>query len=196
MGRNAGTAVREQILQHAHELIYKSGFKGVSMEEVAHKAGLKKANLFHYYPTKEALGLAVFDYASREFEQKWAEKVKEEPVALITAMFDEAIQSMQERGCSGGCFIGNIAQELSDSNETIRQRVARHMQAWRENLTTQLEKYCSKGYFQSDFDSKACAQAILSLFEGALLFSKATRELEALEDAKKMAVRYISLSKA
>ena len=63
MSRRPNIELREKILCSAHRLIYKSGFKGVSMEDIAEAAGIKKANLFHYYPTKEALGLAVFDFA-------------------------------------------------------------------------------------------------------------------------------------
>jgi TetR/AcrR family transcriptional regulator len=66
MARKPNTEARRRILEAARELFLERGLRGVSMEEVAGAAGIKKANLFHYYPRKESLELAVLEQAAGE----------------------------------------------------------------------------------------------------------------------------------
>jgi TetR/AcrR family transcriptional regulator, transcriptional repressor for nem operon len=193
MSRPPNLELRGKILCSAHKLIYRHGFKGVSMDEVAREAGMKKANLFHYYPTKEALGLAVFDYALGQLQSKIQSSLSmpgADPIQSVETMFDQASGGMKESGCSGGCFVGNMAQELSDYNETLRCRVAEHMQRWREQWAKFLDGYRERGYFRSDFNAQQAASGLLSLFEGAMIFCKANKTVEALQDARSMAVRH------
>jgi AcrR family transcriptional regulator len=185
--------MRGKILCAAHCLIYKHGFKGVSMDDVAKASGVKKANLFHYYPTKEVLGLAVFDAALADLQKQVRERLEKrdgDPIKVVAAMFDEACGDMKKSECSGGCFVGNMAQELSDYNETMRQRVSDHMQEWRRQWSVFLGEYQRTGYFRGDLDPERAATGLLSLFEGAMILCKANKDVSPLEDAKQMAVRH------
>ena len=197
MGRTLNLAARAKILQSAHTLIFKGGFKGVSMDDIATSSGIKKANLFHYYPTKEALGLAVFEYAAQEYRDTFSNLLagSSDPLDAVQTLFDNACKKMKDGCCAGGCFVGNMAQELSDHNETIRQKIASHLQAWTDQLAGFFESWKSRGFFRTDFNSRQASQSILSLFEGATLFCKATRQTSALDHAKACAVAYLRVYK-
>ncbi|MFY9221989.1 MAG: TetR/AcrR family transcriptional regulator [Blastocatellia bacterium] len=194
MTKKQNLEIREHILSIAQQLIYEHGFKGVSMENVAVAAKIKKANLFHYYPTKEALALAVFDYASDGFKQ-WINSYLsisfEHPLKNISQMFDSVILSMQQSHCKLGCFVGNLAQELSNYNENIRIKISNLFNYWIEQLANFLAVAKTKGYFQKDFDPNFIAEAIISLFEGSLLIAKAKKDTQPIENAKSMALNYL-----
>jgi TetR/AcrR family transcriptional repressor of nem operon len=199
MTKKPSGSAREHILTTAHKLIFERGFKGVSMGDVAAATGLKKANLFHYYPTKEALGLAVFDFAAGAFRDWIATTVPEgagDPIAVVENMFDAAAASMQESGWCGGCFVGNVAQELSDHHEGIRLRVDDVFRFWADRLADVLARARGAGFFRPDFDPHAASDAILSLFEGSLLLSKARKDSRAIHSAKHMASDYLGVYKA
>jgi len=51
----------EEILEAAARLFARHGFAGTSTREIAARAGLRQASLFHYYPRKEAILEAVLD---------------------------------------------------------------------------------------------------------------------------------------
>jgi len=176
MTRKLNVEARRRILEAAHDLFLERGLKGASMEEVASAAGIKKANLFHYYPSKECLELAP--------------KVRD-PVRAVASMFEQAGRGMRERRCRGGCFLGNLAQEASDHNEAIRVRVSEFLHYWTEQLASFLERGRASGYFRPELESRTAAEAILALFEGALLFSKASRRADPVESSKRMAVAYL-----
>jgi TetR/AcrR family transcriptional regulator, transcriptional repressor for nem operon len=193
MSRTPNLEAREKILKAAFGLMYERGFADVSMDDVASAAGLKKANLFHYYPTKEALGLAVFDYASStmraQVERQFAKGG--DPIKLVEGMFTDVAKGMEERCCRSGCFIGNLAQELSDHYEKMRVKVSAYLKDWTATVAKSLECGKESGYFRKDIKPKESAEAIVSLFEGATLVSKANKETRPLENAKAMAVGYL-----
>jgi len=193
MPRTANLEARQRILDAAHKLFYMGGLNAVSMDCVAAAAGMKKANLFHYYPTKESLELAVLDHAAAGMNEHIAQLARHsyDPVGAIQRIFEEAAGLMRQSQCSGGCFFGNLAQETADGNETIRQKVAQHLHAWTTELAAFLERWRQSGYFREDFQPQVAAQAILSLLEGALLFCKASKSPEPVDSAKQLAVAYL-----
>jgi TetR/AcrR family transcriptional regulator, transcriptional repressor for nem operon len=187
-------ARRERILQEAEQLFFARGLKGVSMDEVAAAADVKKANLFHYYPSKEALEVAVLDRFSASLRERVAEQFAAEgldPIAAVALMFEEAAKGMRRRRCRGGCFAGNLAQEASDHRESVRTRVATLLRFWVAAVADLLERGRASGFFRRELKAVRSAEAILSLFEGALLFSKASRQPAAIDSAREMAVSYL-----
>jgi TetR/AcrR family transcriptional regulator, transcriptional repressor for nem operon len=194
MARKINIEARRRILEAARELFLERGLRGVSIQEVAVAAGMKKANLFHYYPNKEALELAVLEQAAAEMRQQVEEQLSarsRDPVGAVALMFEQAGRWMRERRCRGGCFLGNVAQEASDHNEKIRLHVSGSLRYWTEQLAFFLDRARASGYFRPDLEPKQAAEAILALFEGSLLFSKASRRPDPVESSKRMAVAYL-----
>lgn len=194
MTRRVNVEARRHILEVARLLFHERGLRGASMDEVAGAAGIKKANLFHYYPSKEALELAVLEQAGVEMKEQVDEQLSpkvRDPVGAVALMFEQAGRGMRERRCRGGCFLGNVAQEASDHNEAIRVRVSEFLHYWTEQLACFLDRARASGYFRPELEPRPAAEAILALFEGALLFSKASRRADPVESSKRMAVAYL-----
>ncbi|MDH2911387.1 HTH-type transcriptional regulator RutR [Kosakonia sp. HypNH10] len=55
----AGSEKRQAILSAALEVFSRLGFHGARVEQVADQAGVSKTNLLYYFPSKEALYVAV-----------------------------------------------------------------------------------------------------------------------------------------
>ena len=59
-GEYSGTAARrEAILESAFQVSAKSGFRGGSMPDIAHRMGIAHTTLLHHFPSKDALLLGV-----------------------------------------------------------------------------------------------------------------------------------------
>src|SRR5260370_7003585 len=52
---------REQIIEAAVAVIAEQGLQNLSLSEIEKKAGMSRGQLTYYFPTKEAILLAVFD---------------------------------------------------------------------------------------------------------------------------------------
>src|SRR5213078_1636709 len=60
----------QRILAVAEELFAECGFEAVSMNAVAEKAGVSKANIFHHFTSKRELYLAVLHNACRHAAER------------------------------------------------------------------------------------------------------------------------------
>lgn len=194
MGRKPNLEAREHILDVACGLFHDQGFNGTSVDDVAAAAGIKKANLFHYFPSKEELGLAVFDYAAQHYREAVVghfSKGGQDPIEAVEKLFSETASFMKRNNCAGGCFIGNLAQELSDHHERMRQKLSEYFDYWTLQLAGLLDRQRAAGYFRPDLDPKATAEAVVSLYEGALLCCKARKQVSCLDSASGMVRKYL-----
>jgi AcrR family transcriptional regulator len=59
--RNAGERTRERILDAAEEIFVRFGYEGARMDQIAEAAGVRKANIYYYFPGKDELYRALVD---------------------------------------------------------------------------------------------------------------------------------------
>ncbi|HEX4046206.1 MAG TPA: TetR family transcriptional regulator C-terminal domain-containing protein [Elusimicrobiota bacterium] len=198
MTRRPNTEARTRILQTAYELYASGGFEAVSMERVAAKAGLKKANLFHYFRTKEILGAAVIEEAAmRHAEGMRAlfSDTAQDPVTAVRGLFDRGTAGMR-KDCSRGCFIGKMGQELDERNPAMRRRLEGCLRDWRGDVAAFLDAWRKRGYFRAGFKPAEAADGILALYEGGLLIAKVAGDDAPVEHARRAAVTVIAAWKA
>jgi TetR/AcrR family transcriptional repressor of nem operon len=198
MTRRPNTEARARILQAAQELFAGGGFEAVSMDKVAEKAGLKKANLFHYYRTKEALGAEVIEEAARRHAEGmralFADPAQD-PMTAVRALFDRGTAGMRQ-DCSRGCFIGRMGQELDERNAAMRRKLETCLGAWRADVAAFLEAWRQKGYFRPGFKPAETADGILALYEGCLLLAKVSGDAAPIDSARRSAATLLSAWKA
>ena len=177
MARKADPAVRERILQEAEHVIHLKGYNHACLEEIAVACGMTKGNLIHHYGSKSELALAVLDFKIQQFRDRsdimCAQVVPED---AVTQMFTEAELFFNGNGCKAGCFVGNIALEMSDLDETFRLRVAGFFDEWADGLSACLERCKSKGYFAASLDARATSESIVALYEGAIMLARSRRD--------------------
>jgi len=116
----AGATTREQILSVARELIQTRSYLGFSFQDVADKVGIRKPSLYHHFPTKEALGIAVLQDATQAFKSWTGAKVRTPQVAL------DAYFRMYRDGLRAGssvCPAGALAPGWDVINDELRQAV-------------------------------------------------------------------------
>ena len=143
MPRPANPEARDKILDAAFDLFHKKGYKSVSMDEIASIAGVKKSNLFYYYPSKETLGVAVIDQRIKpnvRMSDCWkAEGL--DPLTEVANIFKGA----EKRNGDQGCPLGSLAQEISASSEVMRLGVSDCL----KKLRTDLERMFKEAYKKS-----------------------------------------------
>jgi len=194
MTRRPNNEAREKILKAAHALFASGGYEAASMDKVAAAAGLKKANLFHYYRTKDALGAAVIAEAARRSAEGMRELFSDQsqdPVTVVRMLFDRGTSGMR-KDCAQGCFIGKMGQEIDESNAALRRQLSTCLARWRGDVTSYLDGWRKRGYFRAGFKAGEAADAVLALYEGGILIAKVTDDETALDNARRAATTVIS----
>lgn len=75
-------ARRRQIMEAAIGCFGKKGFHGTSTNEICAAAGMSPGNLFHYFPSKQALIAAIVENEHAAFVARFAE-LRDEPDAFV-----------------------------------------------------------------------------------------------------------------
>jgi TetR/AcrR family transcriptional repressor of nem operon len=194
MGRKPDLASRDRILQEAEHVIHLRGFSGASMDDIAEACGMTKANLFHHYGSKSELALAVLDFKIAEFKERKVQPLCGEgsPEKAILALFEESGKFFDGNGCKAGCFVGNIALEMSDRDEAFRERVG----AFFRSMAACLERSKASGYYAPTLDSRAAAETIVALYEGAIMLAKSQRDAKVFSRVGRMAKAVLEQHKA
>ena len=79
MPRVAATPdVRESVLDAATRLMERNGYKKMTMEAIAHEAGIGKATIYGYFNNKEDVALSVVQRHQEAIRARWSEIAKSE----------------------------------------------------------------------------------------------------------------------
>src|SRR4026207_1275659 len=129
-----GAATRDQILNAATRLIHVQGYQSTSLDDVLRESGVGKGNFYYYFKSKEDLGYAIIDRITRgSAERALGPSVQGaggDPGGQIRPFLDGVLDAQRQRNCVGGCVMGNLASELSDVHEGLRQRPASLVVIW------------------------------------------------------------------
>ena len=114
--RADAAANRQQILTAARELFDQRGVEQVTMDEIAHAAGVGKGTLYRRYPDKAALVVALMDACFVNLERETLEDIeagsgKTSAIDQLQAFFDRLIGWTEEHTQ----WLGVIADQSSGS---------------------------------------------------------------------------------
>jgi AcrR family transcriptional regulator len=107
----AKQATRRRILEAARRLFARDGFDGAATRDLAREAGIAAGTLFNYFPTKEAVALALAAQALAEareaHERKRRDESLEEDLFAFIAAGLRALKPLR------GCLRPVVEQALS-----------------------------------------------------------------------------------
>lgn len=165
---------RGKLLDAAFCEIHRHGFQAASIAKILQDTGLTKGALYHHFPTKQDLGLAVVDEVIlARFEERMFRPLRESkrPVATLLKIIDEKLGSDQE-GVVLGCPLNNLIQEMSPLDQTFRQRLSGIVAAWGEIVEDALRRGQATGEVRADVDCRAACLFIISAWEGCVSVAK------------------------
>lgn len=172
-------STREQILAVARSLIETRSYLGFSFQDVADAVGIRKASLYHHFPTKEALGIAVIREATQLFKNWEAAKVRTPKDALES--YFRMYRNTLKAG-SGMCPAGALTPGWDCINEELRQAVQELRNTQVLWLTGVLGALAPAGR-KKGASAASLAAYVFSVCQGALLASRMTGRAEDFDEA-------------
>lgn len=189
MARKPGFKARERILSEAEHLIHLQGYHFTTMDGIAKRCRMTKANLFHYFPSKENIGISVLDGKISDYKKGRVEPLcsGKDPVSAIDNLFERAALHYKGNGCRAGCLVANIALEMSDINPLFREKASAFFSGWTSDLSQCFASAQKKGFLRADLSPRALAEAIIALYEGAVLLARTQRDPAVFQRMGKLA---------
>jgi TetR/AcrR family transcriptional repressor of nem operon len=172
---------RQKILNAAQGLIQTRSFEGFSFQDIADEVGIRKASLYHHFPSKDDVALAVLERATDWVLAQMAKTEGQEPSKRLDAYFDtfRIIHGKGERMCPGGSF-GAVFGAVSPRVQAALHRFARvHLDLLEGIVREGME--C--GQFKiGDQRPRDVATQIAASVQGALLVSRITSDPHILDE--------------
>jgi AcrR family transcriptional regulator len=153
-----GIATRRKLLQAAEALFARRGYESTGMADVAERAGVGVGTLYHHFPDKRALLLALIDdWGDRELAQGRSQHDVERFLGdNPRASFGEDLRASYERlRREGGFFL--VLLELAERDGDVRTRLNRINQVGIERMRDLFALGQSRGVIRAGLDPLAAA---------------------------------------
>jgi TetR/AcrR family transcriptional repressor of nem operon len=141
-----------------------------------------KSHFYHYFPSKEALGIAVIDRQFERFTERGLAILSEpmiEPVDRLALFIDTLVALQRDRDGGTGSPFGNLAGEMADSHEGFRRRLDDVFARWTDQLVALLRE--AGPSLRDDVETVKLARFIVACLEGGMLMTRVTRDIGVME---------------
>jgi TetR/AcrR family transcriptional regulator, transcriptional repressor for nem operon len=167
---------RERIVRSAARLFLERSYHAVGVEELCAAADVRKGSFYHYFSSKSELAKAVVDLHADAFQTCLASIGGATPAQKLHAIPDAigAIQTALEAqfGRAVGCPFGNLAAELSTTDEDLRLHLATRIAAMEHQLAAACRQAAALGTLRAGTDPDQLAHALLAQYQGTILLAK------------------------
>jgi TetR/AcrR family transcriptional regulator, transcriptional repressor for nem operon len=187
-----GAVTRSRIIEAAADLIYAHGVERTSLDDVMAATGVSKSQLYHYFADKDALVLEVIAVQTERVLGAQQPHLGALDSLRALRAWGQAIIRLNEQVDMGGCPLGALANELANTSESARKRLADSFSMWRERIEEGLVKMRRRGELAASADPHDLALALLGAVEGGLLLAKTAHSSRPLEIAIDMAIDHVA----
>ena len=189
---------RQTLLEAAFAEIHRNGFQAASLAQILADTGLTKGALYHHFPDKKALGLAVVEEMVRPllavmmFEPLADTR---QPLAAMQALLAAKAADDDPQVVTLGCPLNNLMQEMSPVDESFRLRLNGIFQDWVAVVAAALERGKAAGEVRRNVEPEPTAFFIVSLLEGCVGMSKNTQSVAAYRSCLAQLASYLDTLK-
>lgn len=173
---------RTQLLAAASRLFYTQGYTATGINQIIAEAGVAKASFYQHFPAKELLLEAYLEQAiAAAFERLRAHiatitGAREQVLACFTLLVD-SMESHDFRGCR----FQNMLPEVPASSPRVHELIRQHSVLMRDYFAELL----------TPTNQQAAADAIVLVYEGALISCQIYGTLAPIETAKQLVEKLV-----
>lgn len=175
---------RDKLVEAARTLFWEQGYSATGIAQILKAAGVNSGSLYHFFPTKEDLLLAVLEWYLANLETMVVGPVKarvQDPIERVFGILDHYRKLLVATDYTKGCPIGNLSLELSDHYPAVRKLLAENFRQWQAAVQQFLDD--AAGRLPDGTNTAALATFVLITMEGTVMLCRAERSLQPYHDA-------------
>ena len=175
---------RTRLVLTAMRLFWEKGYGSTSVADVLQAAKVNSGSLYHFFPGKQDLLLAVLDLYLQGIhtlllEPAW--RGVDDPIERVFALLARYRQSLIDTECSYGCPIGSLALELHEPDLPVRERLAANFTVWIDAIEACLNAAGAR--LPAACDRRELAAFVLTTMEGGVMQARTYRTIESFDGA-------------
>lgn len=165
-------------------LFHEKGYNATSIQDILRDANVHAGSLYHAFPTKQELLLAVLErYRDGLYpmllDPAW--KNVADPIQRIFALLGRYRAALVDTDCFYGCPIGSLALELHEPDPPVRALLASNFDGWTkaiEQCLADAGPRIPKGVNRAEL-----ASFVLTVMEGGVMQARTHRTIDTFDAA-------------
>ena len=183
------TDSRSRMIRAAGELFRQHGYHATAFSDVVQASGAARGSIYFHFPGgKQELAREAIVLAGDEIEQMVAQAAadSEGPGSFVRALGGMVAGRLESSDYRSGCAIATMVLELAPQNEELSSDFEKVFERWRQALARHFETWGIAAGRATDL-----ANLVMSVFEGALVVSRAARRIDSFAAAIQALAEFI-----
>jgi AcrR family transcriptional regulator len=175
---------RDRLILVAMKLFHEQGYGATSIQEILREADAHAGSLYHAFPTKQELLIAVLERYREGLHPMLLDPVwnkVRDPIERIFALLAKYRAALVDTDCFYGCPIGSLALELHEPDPPVRALLAVNFNGWTSAIEQCLEDAGSR--IPKNVNRTELASFVLTVMEGAVMQARTHRTIDAFDAA-------------
>jgi TetR/AcrR family transcriptional repressor of nem operon len=163
------------VLEKAMRAFWAHGYEATSMSDLVKATGINRASIYSAFPNKHELFMRALEHYDQVYRHQHLQLVAEQqaPLDAIITVFESAARKSGDKNTPWGCLLVNTALELSPHDPEVAHFVDRSLQEVEEFFFSRIEAAKRDGSIGRVLDSDSTAKALLGLFLGLRVMTRA-----------------------
>jgi TetR/AcrR family transcriptional repressor of nem operon len=191
--QSVGTA-RQKLLDAALLLIRTKGYASTTVDDLCDEAGVTKGAFFHYFKSKEALGIAAADYWSQMtgafFEGAPYHRHKD-PLDRVLGYIDFRKAILTGKLPEFTCLVGTMVQEVYETCPAIREACDASISAHAAKVEADIAEAIKRHGICAKWTARSLALHTQAVLQGAFILAKAKRDTSVAGESIDHLRRYV-----
>ncbi|MFJ4466840.1 TetR family transcriptional regulator C-terminal domain-containing protein [Streptomyces sp. NPDC089424] len=174
-------SLRENLVAAAVQEFHARGYAATGVKDITDAAGAPKGSFYNHFDSKEALAVVALE---RYGTTRRLDDLRDRSVAPLTRL-REHFEFLRDENVRAefhkGCLVGDLAVEVADHSDALRETTSRSLQAWTDALAVAVADAQEAGDVAKTLDAATLARFVLNAWEGALISARADRSARAFE---------------
>lgn len=160
---------REKLVRTAERLMLRDGYSATRVDDVIREAGLSKGSFYHFFESKEALGLAALEryYADRVGRLAAGNYAAETDPRRRARGFLKHASHVAADLWGAGCLLASLAADGVGSNRVVSRALRKRTDELRELLVDMFGPLATSGITANDL-----ADQFLVCIEGSIVLAR------------------------
>ena len=185
---------RSRIVAAAMELFWEKGYGSTSIADILGRAGINSGSLYHFFPGKQDLLVAVLETYRDGIGPMLLDPVwggVDDPIERVFALMAKYRELIVVTECRYGCPIGSLALELHEPDPVVRERMAENFDGWTGAIRGCFE--AANERLPADTDLQALAEFALTVMEGGVMQARTHRDVAYFDRAVRQLRAFIGM---
>jgi TetR/AcrR family transcriptional repressor of nem operon len=160
---------REKLIRTAETLMLRDGYSATRVDEVIRQAGLSKGSFYHFFGSKEDLGLAALEHYFADRVKRLGDgayAMETDPLQRAQGFLEFTSQVAADLW-KEGCLLANLAADAAGSSPIVSSALRKRTSDLRARLADLLGPFATPEASSSDL-----ADQFLVSIEGAIVLAR------------------------